>query len=238
MNKQNLFLLSLLNRMCVMIVIALVTGICFTSCSDDDDDNGASKDSTTIMLAIDGKAFRWDDSGYSDGGYYNNYHYLTFTKTSDTEGTVGYRCDWNDHDWDGTSDHGFNIDYGTFTISNGHINVTMEKNYTGLKYLQLKGNDLVDDGGYVYQPAGKASDIQTHYRSPEDWQADYNLAILNIRGLFLKYDSNKSMGDIALAKKAAEDIKLWQNSARTIREEAARDHVYLEQSPYETKSIY
>ncbi|MDE7379006.1 MAG: hypothetical protein K2N13_08645 [Paraprevotella sp.] len=114
----------------------------------------------------------------------------------------------------------------------------MEKNYTGLKYLQLKGNNLVDDGGYVYQPAGKASDIQTHYRLPEDWQISYNMAINKIIDLFLKYDSEKSMGDIVPAKKTAEDIKLWQNSARTIREEAARDHVYLEQSPYETKSIY
>lgn len=239
MNKKQLFGLPSLGRMCMAVAVALTMGACFTSCSDDDDDDkDSAKNNDAIMLAIDNKAFNYDDSGYSYSGEYSYRHYYTFTKTSENGGTVGYRCEWRDTEWYGEANRGVNIDYGTFSISNGKIYVTMENNYPNIAYFGVMNNSIVDNEGNIYKHYGKASDVLTHKRAPEDWQSSYNGLIADIYGLFMEYDCAKEVGDIKKANEKATEIKNLQSAAKSTREDAAKDHVYIEQDPLETKPVY
>lgn len=238
MNKKQFFILPSLGRMCMAIAVALTMGACFTACSDDDDDKDSAKNSDAIMLAIDNKAFNYDYYSCSDSGEHDYRHYFTFTKSSENGGTVGYRCEWRDTDWDGDTSRGVNIDYGTFSISNGKIYVTMEKNYANIAYFQAANNNLLDNNGNVYKHYGKASDVLTHKRAPEDWQSEYNGTIAYITSYFQDYDIAKAFGDIKHANEMVPKIKNMQSAARQTREDAAKDHVYIKQDPLETKPVY
>ncbi len=240
MNKKQLFGLPSLGRMCMAVAVALTMGACFTSCSDDDDDDkDSAKNNDAIMLAIDNKAFKFAYYSIDDGLTEHMYdHYMTFTKTSENGGTVGYRCEWRDTEWYGEANRGVNIDYGTFSISNGKIYVTMENNYANVAYFGVQNNNIVDNNGNVYKHYGKASDVLTHKRAPEDWQVSYNLLIGKIYVLFMEYDCAKEVGDIKKANEKATEIKNAQSAAKSTREDAAKDHVYIEQDPLETKPVY